>query len=523
MRLAGLGVLALALVGTLVLLGQNGAFDGVWERATGDEAQRVTNPEEIALANLDIEGTNVFGAPYVHKAPVILSGFPSYAGLKFDLPVDARPVSGTLNLDFSSLVAEDVEGVLRVNVNGGKRADFILLQGSKDNALQIELTGAELTSGTLSVGLSLQGRGPIASCSLDDAIAAVVTLNGGTGILLEIDKAVETTGDRLALWGNRVPVSWPSDAADNASEQADILHQVALLESKGYTPLVASTGVGLDKLRTIAAEASVISSNNIPEAYPIALTSNPANEGVKSFTRRAIWKYSYNASELPGENLPAALDLRLKVGPRSDDVKRDIVVLVNNRLLLSRRIGSGVEQFNQSIAIPAQTQRQSNNLEIAVTAYNPEGTQCGDIPQSLGELLPETVLIGGTSNVAGPIEELSNLLTTAGSVAIDGDGITGAQARIAGALLAALEPASWEVSSDASRAMITLLRNGDLVTQSQLSDQGSHWLVYSDDQSNAQIKAKQLTKAINSGQTTASGIALLVTIKDTAPTANTLQ
>jgi len=222
--------LALGLIGTLILLGQNGAFDSAWDRATGDETHLVQSAESVEFANFEVGGTNVFGASTSHGSPLILSGFPSFGSLQFNLPVDARPVSGRLDLDFTSLVAADVEGVLRVSINGEKRTDFLLQEGENERSLQLQLTSNDLTSSLLSVGLSLQGRGPIAECSVDDAIAAVVSIDGNSGLNLELADGATSARDRLSLWGDRFPVSWPAGTNDDFG--ANTLRQAALLEAK---------------------------------------------------------------------------------------------------------------------------------------------------------------------------------------------------------------------------------------------------------------------------------------------------
>ena len=135
MRLAGIAALALGLVGILIFLGQSGAFDGNWDRGEHSEIARFEDRDQTVLASLDTDGTSVFGAPIVQDGPLILSGMPSYAGLEFRLPVDARPTSGDLDLSFTSLVAQDVEGVLRVTINGVKRADYLLGEGERIEGL----------------------------------------------------------------------------------------------------------------------------------------------------------------------------------------------------------------------------------------------------------------------------------------------------------------------------------------------------------------------------------------------------
>lgn len=511
MRLAGLGILALVLVGILILLGQSGAFDSAWDRATGNSVQRFEDDDNATLANFDLDGTDVFGAPIAQDSPIILSGLPSFAGLEFRLPVDARPVSGDLELAFTSLVAEDVEGVLRVSINGVKRADFLLQEGEREDALQVQLAPSDLASGVLSVGLSLQGRGPIAECTTDDAIAAVVSIDGDSGLRLGLANAPETTRDRLALWGDRVPVSWTDNTASSGA--ANTIKQAAMLQSKGYRPIFAETGMQLDALRTLADEAERRDSFTIPGAYPIALVSDPSNKGLRKFTRRVNWRYSYNAADLPDERLPEALDLRLQIGPATNALERDVVVTMNNRLLFSRRVGSEVERLNQSVAIPAELQRQSNALDISISAYDADDVRCGDIAQSVAELLPESLLRGGEASVTGPLENLRGILARTGSVAFDAQGLSAPDANAATHLLGSLAPASWEVSADAGQASITVVSNSAAITQSQLPAGRAHWLVYPDSGGGRQVFAQPI-----GGEPLAEvpGVALLVSIDDAA-------
>ncbi len=475
MRLAGLGVLALVLVGILIFLGQSGAFDGALDRGSGSNTARFDDADQSVLANFDVDGSSVFAAPAAQDAPIILSGLPSYAGLEFRLPVDARPTSGDLELAFTSLVAQDVEGVLRVSINGVKRGDYLLNQGEQTDTLQVQLTSAELSSGVLSVGLSLQGRGAIAECTSDDAIAAVVNINGASGLRLNLSAEPSSSRDRLALWGDRVPVRWTSGlSGDNA---ASIVRGAAILYGKGYRPILDEEGVELEMLLSLAGDAERRNRIAIPEAYPIGLTSDPSNAGLRKFTRRSNWRYTYNAADLPDERLPSALDLRMLLGPATSSLERDVAVTMNNRLLFSRRIGSDVERLNQSIAIPAELQSSSNALDISVSAYDADDVRCGDIAQSVAELLPETVLRVGERGETGPLDTLTAALTRTGSVAVSANGLSAPDAKAAAYLLSGLAPDTWEVSGDAKRATVQVYSNGAAAAAAQTGQTGTSWIV----------------------------------------------
>lgn len=491
MRLAGIGVLALFLVGILIYLGQSGTFDGAWDRSGGAQNARFGDSNQAVLASFDTDGTAVFGAPVVQDAPLILSGLPSYGGMKFRLPVDARPTSGDFELFFTSLVAQDVEGVLRVSINGVKRADYLLNQGEKTDSLQVQLTPAELASGVLNVGLSLQGRGPIAECTSDDAIAAVVNVSGTSGLRLNLSDAPQSATDRLALWGDRVPVTWATGGADTAA----VIHQTAILTEKGYSPIFVETGVELEELLALASEADRRNDINVPSVYPISLASDPVNEGLRKFNRRVNWRYAYKAAELPDGRLPSSLDLRLQIGPSTDQLQRDVVVTLNDSLLFSRRIADGAERLNQSIAIPAALQKRANALDITVSAYDAQDLRCGDIAQSVAELLPETALQGGDAQLEGEMPTLRAALARVGSVKFDVSGLSAPDAAAASVLLSVLGPSEWEMWDAAGTATILPVANGGAAAGVPTEAGNTSWVIFTPSKAGAQVVARRLPSA----------------------------
>jgi len=508
MRIAGIGVLALLLVGILIYLGQSGAFDGVRNPTSDRTVARFEDANQTVLANFDTDGSTVFGAPVVQDNPLILSGLPSYAGMEFRLPVDARATSGDLDLVFTSLVAQNVEGVLRVAINGVKRADYLLEAGERNGRLEVQLTPRELASGVVNVGLSLQGRGPIAECTSDDAIAAVVSVNGASGLRLNLSDTPSSVRDRLGLWGDRVPVSWSASA--NASDKASIIHQAALLSWKGYSPVFAESGVALDDLRSLTNEAKPRSSFTAPAAYPIALLSDPINEGLRKFTRRVNWRYAYDVADLPGGRLPSALDLRMLIGPSTNRLQRDVVVTLNNRLLFSRRIADGAERLNQSVTIPAELHRRVNTLDITVSAYDAQDLRCGDIAQSVAELLPETVLRDGTAQLQDETSALRAVLARLGSARFEAEGLSGPDALASATLLSALAPSQWEVNEAATGVTIRSVPNAAAAASLPQERDMTRWLVYTSAKFGGQVMAQRLPGAPIAD---VEGLALLVTVQ----------
>jgi len=252
---------------------------------------------------------------------------------------------------------------------------------------------------------------------------------------------------------------------------ANTLKQAAVLEAKGYKPVFIPASSETQDLSILSSEAKSRGEGQSSIAYPIAWTNNPANRGLRKFSRKANWRYSYNVADLPGEYLPG--------------------------------------QLNQSIVIPASTQRQDNVIEISVSANDPNARACGDIAQSVAQLLPETVLRSSEARTTGLLQDVQDLVVEASTVMIDAEDLTVAEASAASHLIASLKPAGWEVSPTATRARITVVSPRVSFEQSQLSDDRTHWLIYSDNGNAGQVIALPVG---DEPVSQLRGVALLVSI-----------
>lgn len=519
MRLIGVGLLAFLLAGVLVLLGQGGAFKAGWNKLSGGDKQQFSDYEGAEERRSDTSGTDVFTAGQDTDTPLILSGLPSYASQLFRLPVDSRPVNGRYELVFSSRVSEGVEGVLRVSINGIKRADILLNHSKVQQKVEIELTASELSSAALDVGLSLQGRGPIAQCSTDDSIAAVVEIKPESGLRLELAKPVDTTSDRLALWGDRVPVLW-NDNKDNADDLVKIVH-AARLAQKGYSLHFGNKGLNGTDLKKLSGEAKNHDESFVGAAYPIPITGKSINRGIRKFDRQTIWRYHYNVKDLPDQVLPTALDMRLAVGPTGNDARYDLTVTLNEHMLFSRRLSAQTERMNQSISLPAAFHHTDNKVEISLAAADVNLNRCGTETQSIAELLPETVLRGGGEKAFDNLSVLRAKLYAADRVALFGDIQTAVDAQAVAQLLGQLEPRRLSFVTGRSPVNIRIVI-GDLA--SALAKNGARpgdWVVYQSLDRNVGIVVEPVSdiKALN-----APAVALLISTsgnaKDDGPSGN---
>ncbi|VWX62120.1 cellulose biosynthesis cyclic di-GMP-binding regulatory protein BcsB [Sphingorhabdus sp. 109] len=509
MRLVGVGLLAFVLAGVLILLGQGGAFKSGWTKLSGGEQQQFSNYEGASGLGSDTSGTSVFTTGQDSDAPLILSGLPSYTGLVFHLPTDARPVNGRYELLYSSRVAEGVEGVLRVSINGVKRADILLNQVKGEQKAQIELTASELSSGALDVGLSLQGRGEIAQCSPNDSIAAVVEIKPQSGLRLELAKAVETTSDRLALWGGRVPVSWNKS---NGNEEAlvSLVHGARLVQ-KGYLLHFGPNGLDSAALTKLSAEAKPYSDVFVQPAYPIPFTGKNVNRGMRKFDRQTSWRYHYSVTDLPNQRLPSALDLRLAVGPAGSNTPYDLTVALNDHMLFSRRLSPQTERVSQSIALPADFHKADNKIEISLASGDGNYNRCGTDRQSVAELLPATVLKGGEQRASDSLSLLRAKLAAVDTVALLGEMETAVDAQAAAQLLGQLDPRGLSFVTGPTAAKIRIV-SGDIVAAiAKEGVQPGDWIVYKSQDRNGGVIARPVGEIVT---LSSSAVALLVSIAD---------
>ncbi|WP_339824361.1 hypothetical protein [uncultured Parasphingorhabdus sp.] len=507
MRLIGVGLLAFLLAGVLVLLGQGGAFKTGWSKLSGSDQLQFSDYEGAAERGSVTSGTDVFTTGQNTDIPLILSGLPSYTGQIFRLPINARPVKGRYQLVFSSRVSDGVEGVLRVSINGIKRADILLNQSKVQQKVEIELTATELSSEALDVGLSLQGRGPIAQCSVDDSIAAVVEIKPESGMRLELSKPVDTTRDLLALWGDRVPVLWNAKN-DNADELVTIVHAARLVE-KGYSLQFGTNGLDSTALNKLSGEAKSRGKSFVGAAYPIAIADTSINRGTRKFDRRTSWRYHYNAKDLPEQILPSALDMRLAVGPTGNDASYDLTVMLNDHMLFSRRLPAQTERISQSLLLPAKHQQSENKLEISLAKADLNLNRCGTETQSMAELLPETMLRGGGEKASGNLSILQAQLRAANMVALVGDINTAVDAQAVAQLLGQLEPRGLSFVKGTSGANIRIVI-GDLAAGiAKKGAQPTDWVIYRSMDRNVGIVVRPASQI---EALTAPAIALLISI-----------
>ncbi len=509
MRLWGIGLLALLLVGVLMAIGQTGLFAGLTNR------DRLGPPyfddyETGSIKYTSDAGRSVFVAQTHPDTPLILSGLPSYVSKAFRLPVDARPRSGVYNVFFRVDAAKGAQGALRITINGIKRADVLLGEGRNQQQAEVQLTPSELAAKQLDVKLALIGRGPLAECTPAEAMSAVVTILPQSGLSLRLDRPVASLRDKLALWGSLIPVDW--DDQDDPADTAAMIAAARLVE-KGQMTYFGEKGLSakeLGDMLKVASQPDFASDLRIRRGlltYPIPLVSDIANGGARRFDRETTWRYSYNIADLPGGALPSTLDLHMVMGPLAG-TRTTMVVMVNDRLVWTRALtragdktagdkdeaGKPASQFhvNQSIQLPADLHKARNDLEITLTSYSETDMRCGAMRLIAAEMLPNTVLQAGPRTIL-PAMQLRAALQAAQPVRLASEPLTAPDAQAASLLLSNLAPSRLRFDDKAPRATVQVFAGDVAAKVARLRPGPARWIVSAPVDKRDEVSAEPLT------------------------------
>ena len=473
MRLWVLCLLALLLVGLLVAVEQSGLFDRVTGRNVRMDAPVFQDYERGSIPFIDDDGRGVFVAQVYPGRPLILSGFPAYTSTKFRLPIDSRAIEGTYDISFAADAVTGAEGALRITINGVQRADTVLEQGTFRKRVRVELTPTELAAGELDVRLALVGQGPMAECTPNEAIAAVVTVLPETGLHLRLDKGPSTVRDRLALWGDLIPVKWDSQ---KAPDTATLLNAARLAE-RGYGLYFGDGGFAGAALADISKDARPRSDGLPPLRYPVSLVSQVENAGARRFDRETTWRFRYNLSQLPNGELPSALDLRMVFGPVTG-TRTSIFVTLNDHLLLTRVLGEKDQRFSNSIALPAADHLDHNELVVTMTARDEDEMRCGAMRLVAAEMLPDTVLRGGGERVMSEVDKVRASLGPKVVVALKSGSLSPAQAQSVARILGGLRPHTITFGGSQPVATMQVLTGDVAGALARTRRRGQQWLIY---------------------------------------------
>ena len=497
MRLVVLGLFVL-LIAIAALAIANLPFGELVRNTAAQE--RLTTFENRDAGRVQSGGRNVRLRREGPDPAVILSGLPAYETLRFTMPRDARPVEGHLQLAMTSQVYSGVEAVARISINGARRGEIILPPGKVYRTVRIDLAPRDLAAPRLDVAVSLHGSGQDSACAAADAINAVVEIEPTSGIFLRLDKRMSSPRDRIAAWGNSVPVSWPPNMNDD--EKAERLVLAARLAAAGEDVVFVSARRG----NTLSVEqlAGMATDQLIEETranFPLSFFSEHDDPGLRRFYRSVNWRRSYDIADLPDGRLPAGLDLALWLGPLpatpplrprladdpagEDDLARltggaawTVTATLNGRIVHQERTDVSVGEYRASIDLPPDYHRRGNLLEVRLSADAGHGNLCDRGPEMTAELLGATRLVGGGEMYSDGLLDLRDRLAEYDTVALVTRGsLSGADADHVVSMLTELS-GNYTANAGDDGAVVTVL-GGDTVLSDLLEgrDDAEHWLV----------------------------------------------
>jgi len=361
-----------------------------------------------------------------------LIGLPSLTNVHFDLPRSASAVSGEIVLDVSGAVAENVDAVLSVSVNGVQRGAELLARGPLERSFILPLNARDLASETLSIALATE------EAAARSPSGAVVKILPSSRMTLQLTEAVTDPLDKLLLAGVPARFSWPElTAADQTAvlatafevtqRQTDVLF---LPEPEVDTARILST----DEIKQLA--TSLPARPEVEPIEPVAPvdTADLANalgqDRTQYFGPSAKWHMSFDADTLSGD--PQAVELSLKYATaQTRNTPWLMAVFLNDRFLQGRLIEGKEGELQAQVTLPTAVLASENVLTVTFRNSSTSPDELANEPPSVAEIATAQLLIENPVPPApemdvtdllgnGALLQLPNALTLfEGQVALD--------------------------------------------------------------------------------------------------------
>ncbi|MEP5152833.1 hypothetical protein [Planktotalea sp.] len=478
MRMIGIGLLGFLFAGIALLLSTMNILERGerYVREITDGPQLVFEHRTPALAQDPHEAKILRTNP---DHPVILSGLPAYQSVAFNLPVDARPTSGYLQIDATSQVLEGVEGVLRISIRNTRRAEMLLHSGEAGRSLQIPLSPEDFAGDQLVVSFSLKGTGPHTQCGPQDGVEAVVEIETTSAIYVTLDQPQQSPRDQIYSWGNVARVAWPEWLQQD--EQLRRLVLATQFQRRGLTAHFAPSNLSEEGLTTNELRAA-FSAMPAPEVKVLKtgqLAEEGANAGLRRFHRQVVWRDGFDLVGHSKQPMPSQLDLHLLFGRLIEGQNWTLTVTLNKRLVFHDQVDGAQTNFHALIDLPATIQAGSNALEVVATSTNAVNGICDQGPELIAEMLPQTRLIASETPFADAMSELQDTLRSVGPVNVDMTSTLSAiDADAAIQLLDHVIPVGTELKAAGAKTHVTVLGRDHKTLP--LPDVGRAWFVTRD-------------------------------------------
>ncbi|WP_224826673.1 hypothetical protein [Cognatishimia sp. MH4019] len=392
--------------------------------------------------------------------PVILSGLPAYQSVAFNMPVDARPTSGYLQIDATSQVLKGVEGVLRISIHNTRRGEMLLRSGETGRSLQIPLSPTDFAENQLVVSFSLQGIGPQSQCGSEDGFEAVVEIETTSAVFLTLDRPMVSLRDRVHAWGNIIRVAWPSWLKQD--EQLRRLVLATKFKRRDLVTVFETTQVD-QALSTIDLRAALpaFAKAAVPPETTGSFLQSAANLGVRRFHEQTLWRERYNLGGGTTRPMPAQLDLQMLLGHLIGNASWTLTVTLNNRLVFQGNVAGSQGRYQQRIALPADMQAATNTLDVTVATMVARESLCDQGPELVAEILPASQLIAGDASFTDPLSQVQAALQAAGLINVGMTGrVSAVDAEAISQMLDQIIPSESDFKPAGDAAHITVLAPG---------------------------------------------------------------
>ncbi|SMX38248.1 hypothetical protein OCA8868_01756 [Octadecabacter ascidiaceicola] len=419
MRMIGIGLMGFLIAGVALLL----STMNIWDKAQWAFQSQVISPRLAFETPNALPSSDEYTAIIVRSDPnhpIILSGLPAYQGIAFNLPLNARPTSGYLQIDATAQVLNSVEGVLRVSIDNVRRGEVLLHPGVVSLSLQVPLSPSELARQQLVVSLSLQGSGRHAQCRSETGVVAIAEIETTSAVHLTLDRPLTTTSDRVNAWGGVVRVGWPNWL--DRREQARRLVLATQAKQQGITAHFlddhAADALSTAELREVI--PSLIAAVPVTRAasWPRHVALKGANAGLRQFQTSTQWRANVDLREGAVPLIPAELDLHLALGRQSLEDQWTIVVTLNGRLLRQDLLTPTTTRFDALVSLPAEMISANNVIEVTASSSRTTQNDCSQPPALIAEMLPNTALIAGESVFSDALSILQTQLSDLGTLRI---------------------------------------------------------------------------------------------------------
>lgn len=387
MRLVGISLLALILVGAVFALS---LVDS--RRLAHMLLQRVAEPVPLVFDAVHSELEPLADSSHRTRVlmnrqrPVILSGLPSYQGIRFELPRDARPTAGRLRLALTAQVLPGTEAVLRVQIGGVKRGEVLLQPRTRREALEIELSGTDLAGDALKISLSLLGKGPTGPCDGEAPLSTTVEIEPISALHLTLSGPIETPRDLVASWGGTARIGWPAWLEDEERGRRLALAADLLRKSGRAVFLEAGTPEWLDttSLRRFLSDWPDQRPRRL--ASPLSLAVNGPNAGLRRFVRQTRWRSGVGARDLGPGLLPKRLDLSIDLGPLPPLTGWVLDVTLDGRLIHAEVVQSASGTYKRSLDLPEIALKPGAQIEVTATSSMVKQGVCDEGPELIAEM-----------------------------------------------------------------------------------------------------------------------------------------